>query len=70
MMIKKAWGKMTEQRMRNCFRKSGISLKAREGAMDDHDDLFKGMVDNGENGSAVDELEFDLDQLREAIPGS
>ena len=70
MMIKKAWGKMTEQRMRNCFRKSGISLKAREGAMDDHDDLFKGMVDNGGNGSAVDELEFDLDQLREAIPGS
>ena len=70
MMIKKAWGKMTEQRMRNCFRKSEISLKAREGAMDNHDDLFKGMVDNGENGSAVDELEFDLDQLREAIPGS
>ena len=31
--------------------------------MDDHDDPFKGMVDYGEDGSAVDELEFDLNQL-------
>ena len=34
--------------------------------MDDHDDPFKGMVDDGEDDSAVDELEFDLNQLREA----
>ena len=26
------------------------------------------MLDDGENGSAVDELEFDLNQLREARP--
>ena len=31
--------------------------------MDDHDDPFKGMVDYGEDGSVVDELEFDLNQL-------
>ena len=36
--------------------------------MDDHDDPFKGMVDDGEDESAVDELEFDLNQLREARP--
>ena len=36
--------------------------------MDDHDDLFKGMVDDGEDDSAVDELEFDLNQLRKARP--
>ena len=36
--------------------------------MDEHDDPFKGMVDDGENDSAVDELEFDLNQLREARP--
>ena len=34
--------------------------------MDDHDDPFKGMVDDGEDDSAVDELEFDLNQLHEA----
>ena len=36
--------------------------------MDDHDDPFKGMVDEGEDYKAVDELEFDLNQLREATP--
>ena len=67
-MLKKAWGEMTEQTIRNCFRKSGISLEAQEGAIDDHDDLFKGMVDHGEEDSAVYQLEFDLNQLREARP--
>ena len=68
MMLKKAWGEVTEQTIRNCFRKSGISLEAQEDAMNDHDDLFKRMVDDGENASAVDELEFDLNQLCEARP--
>ena len=56
MMLKKAWGEVTEQTNRNCFRKSGISLKVQEGAMNDHDDPFKGMVDDEED-SAVGELE-------------
>ena len=64
MMLKKAWGKVTEQVIRNCFRKSGISVEAQEGPIDDHDVPFKGMVDNGKDGSAVDELEFDLSQAR------
>ena len=66
-MLKKGWGEVTEQTIRNCFRKSGISLEAQKGTMD-HDDPFKGMVDDGEDESAVDELEFDLNQLREARP--
>ena len=37
-------------------------------AMDDHDDPFKEMVDDSEDDSAVDELEFDPNQLREARP--
>ena len=41
-----------------------ISLEAQEGAMDDDDDPFKGMVDDGEDSSAVDESEFDLNQYR------
>ena len=40
MMLKKACGEVTEQTIRNCFRKSGISLEAQEGAMDYHDDPF------------------------------
>ena len=34
--------------------------------MDDHDNPFKEVVDDSEDGSAVDELEFDLHQLRQA----
>ena len=36
--------------------------------MDDHDDPFKGMVDDGEDDSSVEELEVDLNQFREARP--
>ena len=36
--------------------------------MDYHDDPFKRMVDDGENYIAADELEFKLNQLREAKP--
>ena len=36
--------------------------------MDDHDDPFKRMVDDGKGDSAADELEFDLNQLGEARP--
>ena len=37
-------------------------------AMDDHDVPFKEMVDESEDDSTVDELEFDPNQLREARP--
>ena len=43
-------------------------MEAQEGAMDDHDDPFKEMVDDGEDRSAVDELKFDLNQLLETSP--
>ena len=32
-------------------------MKAQEGAMDDHDDPFKRMVDDGDDDSAVGKLE-------------
>ena len=68
MMLEKGWGEVRQQTIRNCFQKSRISLEAQEGAMDDHDDPFEGMVDDGEDHNAVDELEFELNQLREARP--
>ena len=36
--------------------------------MDDHDDPFKGILDEGQDDSAVEELQLDLNQLREARP--
>ena len=60
---------VTDETIRNCFRKPKISLEVQEDAIDDHDDPFKGMVDDGEDDSAVDKLEVDLNQLREARPG-
>ena len=36
--------------------------------MHDHDDPFKGMVHDGDDDSAVDKLECDLNQLCEARP--
>ena len=68
MMLKKAWGEVTEQMIRKYFWKPGIPMKAQEGAMDDHDDLFKRMVDYGDDDSAVDKLAYDLNQLFEARP--
>ena len=56
MMLKKACGEVTEQTVRNCFRKSGNPLEAQEGAMDDHDDSYKEILGDGEDNSAVDEL--------------
>ena len=38
--------------------------------MNDNDDPFKRMVDIGEDESAVDELEFELNQIRGARPDS
>ena len=43
-------------------------METQEGAMDYHDDPFKRMVDDGENYLAADELEFKLNQLRDAKP--
>ena len=68
MMLKKTLGEVTEQTIWNCFRKSRISLEAQEGVMDDHDDPIKSMMDAGKDDSSVDELEFDLNQLRESRP--
>ena len=40
-------------------------MEAQIGAMNDHHNPFKEIMDDGEDGSAAEELEFDLNQLRE-----
>ena len=59
---------MTEKTILNCFQKSEISVEAQTGAMNDHHDPFKEIMDDGKDGSAVEVLEFDLNQLFETRP--
>ena len=51
MMLKTAWYEVTEKKFLT--------------VMKDHDDPFKEIMDDGEDDSAVEELESDLNQLRE-----
>ena len=59
---------MTEKTILNCFQKSEISVEAQTGAMNDHHDPFKEIMDDGKDDSAVEVLEFDLNQLFETRP--
>ena len=74
-MLKTAWNEVSSKTIVNCFRKSGISEDARKAAIDDQDDPFKDMINDaedesadGEENEAIDELQFDLDQLRKVRP--
>ena len=68
MMLKTAQDEVTEKTILNCFQKSEISVEAQTGAMNDHDDPFKQIMDDGKDNSAVEVLEFDLNQLCETRP--
>ena len=75
MMLKTAWNEVSSKTIVNCFRKSGISEDARKAAIDDQDDPFKDMINDaedesvdGEENEAIDELQFDLDQLCKVRP--
>ena len=43
-------------------------MEAQTSAMNDHDDPFKEIMDNDMDDSAVEELKFDLNQLRNTRP--
>ena len=68
MMLNTGGDEGTEKTILNCFRKSWISVEAQTGAMNDHDDPFKEIMNYGEDGSAVEELEFYLNQLHKTRP--
>ena len=54
MMLNKTWGEVTELTIGHCFRKSETLLETQESAINDHDDPFRGLVDDGEDDSAAD----------------
>lgn len=68
MMLRTAWNDVTEKTIINCFRRSGISKDARKAAIDDDDDPFKEMDSAEDEEENVEELQFDLNQLRETRP--
>ena len=45
---------MTDKTILDYFGKSGISVEAQTGAMNDHDDPFKEIMDNDMDDSAVE----------------
>ena len=64
-MLKKAWDAISNQTFTNCFRKSGISEKDAENAMNDEKDPFKGLEDNNVEEDPVQTLGADLSILKE-----
>ena len=65
--LKKAWDAISNQRFTNCFRKSGISEKDAEKAMNDEEDPFKGLKDNDVEEDPLPALGADLSILKERL---
>ena len=64
-MLKKAWDAISNQTFTSCFRKSKISKKDSEKAMNDEQDPFKGLEDNDVEEDPVQTLGADLSILKE-----
>ena len=64
-MLKKAWDAVSNQTFTNCFRKSGISQKDAEDAINEEDDPFKELqVDEYVEEDVVQTLNADLSALK------
>ena len=64
-MLKKAWDDVSNQTFTNCFRKSGISEKDAEKAINEEDDPFKGLGDEDVEEDAIQTLNADLSVFKE-----
>ena len=64
-VLKKAWDAISNQTFTNIFRKSGISEKDAEEAMNGEEDPFKGLEDDNVEEDPVETLRADLSILKE-----
>ena len=64
-MLKKAWDAISNQTFTNCFRKSGISEKDAEKAMNDEEDPFKELEDDDVEEDPVQTLGAEISILKE-----
>ena len=58
-LLQSAWSEVSELTIKNCFRKSGISEKSAEQAINEEDDPFKDITAD---------LEETITELREQLP--
>ena len=45
-ILTEAWGRVSEETIRNCFRKAGIGNQAQQSALNDYDDPFKILLED------------------------
>ena len=64
-MLKKAWDAISNQTFTNCFRKSGIPEKDAEKAINDEEDPFKGLEEDGAEEDRVQTLGADFSIFKE-----
>ena len=64
-MLKKIWDAIANQTFTICFRKSGISEKDAEKAINDEKDPYKGLEDDDVEEDPVQTLGADLSILKE-----
>ena len=64
-ILKEAWDAISKQTFTNCFRKSGISEKNAERAINDEEDLFKGFEDDDVEEDPFQTLGAGLSILKE-----
>ena len=64
-MLKKVWDAIANQTFTICFRKSGISEKDAEKAINDEKDPYKGLEDDDVEEDPVQTLGADLSILKE-----
>ena len=64
-ILKKAWDAISNETFTNCFRKSGISEKDAELAMNDEEDTFKSLEDDDLEEDPVQAVGGDLSILKE-----
>ena len=67
-MLKKAWDVISNQTFTRCFRKSVISEKDAEKAMNDEEDPYKGLEDDDVEEDPAQTLGADLSILKERFP--
>ena len=67
-MLRKAWDDIADQTFTNCFRKSGISQKDAQKAINEDDDPFKRLAGNEVEEDPIPTLDAELSYIKRKFP--
>ena len=67
-MLRKAWDDIADQTFTNCFRKSGISQKDAQKAINEDDDPFKNLASNEVEEDPIPTLDAELSYIKRKFP--